>query len=684
MILNWLIVSFALVAAEPLQLPHDFNFEGDVSIRRAAELAEQFLANGTPEDIETAQKLLQIVMSAQEKRTGAAHRGNFLWNSNSATVQDLNAVEFTLSYLIPMMVRNGDRLPEDIRKQVLDCIRLGLEEIKQLDVAVTYTNIASMDCLNSCLGGELLSDEVIASRGYAKFERFAEITASNGTIFEYHSPGYMLVTMRALKRLAENVRHEDTRIRARAMAARLALGTALRIHPKTNRMAGPFSRAYSWQLLFESDTEADIVRQWIADKTAPAWIEHALQSQKLPMQIDETAVADWNIGTTAYLSPSFSFGVASREVSRQSSVLVIHGHRLEKDHPDLVYSRYKVEESDKREENSNAGQRHPAYERYFEQGKFYGVQSKSRAIVVYAPLIPEYFSTYAPFHVDAFSSAKTALIWNERDSVDSIWIDDRLVNDLPAQVKPGGIVTFSMGSVLIAVRPLTITEMGHQSPIQIVEADGRLVFEMYNYLGPRKSFWELDRFSRFYQGQPICAFYVEVDEHSKYPDGKSFCRTIAKGKFRENIDPPGTSYIDSAERLWSAEYERDGETLGMEVDILQWKLKRRWNHEGDLGWPMLECPNARQNDTGQVAVGDAELTCGKHPAWLFADPEAKVWAAGYYGPPAPFKLIVPGGSVEIESMGTGTLVWKAGVVTIEAIGLQGTPKVMNGFLKEQG
>jgi hypothetical protein len=41
--------------------------------------------------------------------------------------------------------------------------------------------------------------------------------------------------------------------------------------------------------------------------------------------------------------------------------------------------------------------------------------------------------------------------------------------------------------------------------------------------------------------------------------------------------------------------------------------------------------------------------------------------------PAPLTLIVPGGRVDIEAMGTGTVVWDNGQVTIEAVDLRGEP-----------
>lgn len=113
---------------------------------------------------------------------------------------------------------------------------------------------------------------------------------------------------------------------------------------------------------------------------------------------------------------------------------------------------------------------------------------------------------------------------------------------------------------------------------------------------------------------------------------------------------------------------------------MEWALKRRWTQDGDLGRPMLRClatpesPIACETRTGQVVVGDATLTCGKEAGWLFASPATRRWVAAYHGlRPAPLTLIVPGGRVDIEATGTGTVVWDNGQVAVEAVDLRGEP-----------
>ena len=116
------------------------------------------------------------------------------------------------------------------------------------------------------------------------------------------------------------------------------------------------------------------------------------------------------------------------------------------------------------------------------------------------------------------------------------------------------------------------------------------------------------------------------------------------------------------------EYARDDRILGIEVDLYEWSLKRRWTQDGPLDWPMHESPYARQSASGQVSIGGATLTCDKGPIWLCACPGGKRYVAAYSGiEMTSLRLEVPGDVVELAEMGAGTVIWDEGQVKIEAI-----------------
>jgi len=653
----------------PLPLPENFNPETLMlskvtengvfhESRQGASFAARLVENGAPEDLELAHKVLDVVLGCQERRENDPHYGNFFWMLEDDVVMDLNAVEFNLEYLIPMMLQHADRLAPATQARVLDAIRLGLDEIHRLDVLPVYTNITLLDILNTCLGGELLGDVAIAQRGYTKLVTWMALTDQQGHPFEYNSPTYTAVTLHALARLVSLVQHTDTRIRARTALARLGLSAALHIHAGTGRWAGPHSRAYHPSVVCETEAEIERLRGWIAEGTLPAWVADALDQRPETFQVVETAMAERQLGLTTYHSPSFALGVSVKEAGGQSNVMMAHYIRPGAERPGVLYTRYLT--NDKWLGDFYHATDRTKSRNLVEEGLFYGVQDGPRAIGFYT-------LKNGP---GVIHSAKVAFIWTGREHVDAIWVGERPVELLPVDIPPGEVIVVGSGNVFFALLPLTRTDLGRDAPIRLVERKGDLILELYNCLGPDKSFWDLNWPGAFYKGKPQCGVYLEMAERASYADGCAFVRAVASGSLRDETDAPFT-YAGEGERLWAVEYTRGGQSLGLEVDLMAWALKRRWTQEGDLGWPMLESPVARQSRSGHIEVGDATLDCGPEPAWLFASPETGRYVAAYHGlEPAPLHLSVPGGNVSIEAMGTGTVVWDKGEVVVEAVGGQ--------------
>ncbi|UCC44930.1 MAG: hypothetical protein JSU65_03125, partial [Candidatus Zixiibacteriota bacterium] len=593
--------------------------------------------------------------------------GNFLWYKENGAVEDLNGVSFTLGTMIPMMIRHGDRLPEDLRERIFASIRLGLDATKRLDVSPGYTNIALFDIENTCLGGELLQDEEILARGRQKLVQWMALTDQFGIPFEYNSPTYTGVAIGSLSSLAKNSKDPEIRVRARTALARIGLSVALHVHPSTGCWAGPHSRAYSGGL---SSKLHNRVVSWVKDGSFPSWAIDAMQYRPERMQVAETAHPGFNMGITTYHSPSFALGVSTTEgLGGQGNSLISQFRRKGTNDPGVLYSRYLI--NDKWIGTFFHPTDRTTTDDLMQEGKFYGVQQGPQAIALYTPVELRYTT-----------SAKATLICRDRKEVDEILVNGQRIDELPALVSPGDTVVICSGDAMIAIRPLTCTDLGHQSPIQLVQLGDDLVLEMYNYKGAKKVFWELQWPGGFFKGVPQSGFYVEMVERSDYRSAAEFSRVVASGKLTDVTEAPFT-YAGEGERLWTVEYSRNDKTLGIEVDLIKWDLKRRWNEEGPIGWPMLESPIARETRTGQVTVGDAKLQYGKEAGWLFGAPETKRWAAGYHGlTSAPLTLTVPGGKVEIDGITAGTVFWDNGKVTVDAIGLQGKPRVTGGQLSE--
>jgi hypothetical protein len=655
------------MTTQPYILPPDFNPATSMLMktteygafhesRQAAHLAAALIANGTAQDLELAERILLAVLKCQELDVADPHFGNFYWMAEDDHVEDLNAVEFVLEEFIPMMLRHGERLSAEMRRRVLESIRLGLNEIERLDVLVAYTNITVLDILNTCLGGELLGDDRIAQRGYGKLAGWIDYTNQSGHPMEYNSPTYSAVTLRALKLLADLVQDDATRQRTQAVTARLALSVALHIHTGVGRWVGPHGRAYQPSVVCETPPEIDLLNEWIDQGIVPDWITDVMARAESSFEVVETAERTREIALTTYHAPSFALGSASGSFHNQANVCMAHYRRPQAERPGVFYTRYILD--DKWFGDSYHATDRTKTRNLPDEGAFFGVQEQNRVLSIYSPL-----------GMDHCFSAKAACIWTRLAEIDEIVVAGQRITDLPYALPPGEPLVVASGDAYIALLPMTISALGRETPITLLERDGDLVLEMANYRGPQKRFWELNWPGAFFKGRPFISFYLEMAERSAHDSAATFAAEVQRGSIQHELAPPFT-YFATGERRYAVSYKRDGCTLGLELDIMQWRLLRRWTSAGDPGWPMLESALARQSAGGEVQVGDAHVFAAHGPVWLFANPERGCWVAGYLGnQPTSLSLHTPQGVVDIPVMAPGTVIWRNGQIVV-----QGTPQ----------
>ncbi len=664
--------------SEPLPLPENYNPNTYLlakttengtfhESRGGAGFARRLLANGADEDIVLAHKVLNATLACQETREIDPHHGNFFWMAEDEFVGDLNAVEFCLENLIPLMMDSTDLLEPKMRERVLAAIRLGLEEIARLDVRVSYSNITMLDILNTCLGGELLEEDSIAKRGYDKLNAWIAYTDRSGTPREYNSPTYTRVCVNALGILSRYLKDEESRVRARTFAARIGITVGLHIHPGTGRWAGPHSRAYHPTVICEGPAEVHAVRDWIKNGSLPDWVDKLIDPRQVPYEVRETASIDEHATLSTYMSDSFSLGVTSVGYGGQSNVILSHFTRRETERPGVFFSRYLT--NDKWLGDFYHATDRTMSRNLIDEGQFLGVQNENRAIALYAPQ-----------KLGVISSAKASYVWTERDRVDEIWIGETRVESLPVDVAPGKVITIVSGDAMFALLPLSRTDMGRNAPIRLVERAGDLVLDIYNYSGSEKSFWEMRADGPFFQGYPKNGVLIEVAERNDYEQAQDFAKAVASGSLDDRSDDPFVS-DGVTDRLWKIEYERDGQKVGIEIDLMKWALKRRWTESGELDYPMLESPFAVQSQDGNLRLGHATVESTKGPVWMVSPPGSETWIVGYHGPePTSLTLTVPGGNISIPQISAGTIHWQDGKIKIDAAGMTSAPSIVGGTL----
>lgn len=688
----------------PLPVPEGFNPELNligsevqgVTYHRVyvnAQHVQKLLDNGTPEDIALAEKIIPALITCQDLNPQSANYGGFKWEVETPMVDDLNAVEFLLDGLIPMMVKNESKLSPEIASQLRESIRLALQNVDRVDVHYKYTNIILKDITNSCLGGELLGDTAIANRGYRRMREWMAFTdAQGGGVYEYNALPYTAVALDVLSKLENLVENEETRVLAKIALARLSVSTGLHLHNTTRRWAGPHGRAYhksyisqdGWYKLKEEEMET--IEDWTAEGILPSWISATMTPDMVPDQIVETVGLDEGISISTYKTEPYAFGVASRNmfnqdnryIAWQSNVFSLVYDKPKDQLPGIIYTRYI--NNDEWLGDFSAGPGRPTDMLIPDKGHFQGVQDENRAIGLY---VPRHLNA-----MDNYTSAKSVIAlprWNNQ--IDRVWVDEQLIENFPTEVKQGATVVIESGEIFIAIKPFKLTSLGIGDKMLIREMndeDRTLVFEMYNYQGPAKTFWELAWPGAFYQGMPQNGWYTEIARQSEYADGAAFAKVVNSGTITDMADPRFT-WTGSEERKWKVEYARAGRKLGMEVDLFDWfRPATKWNQAGEIGFPMMQSKYAVQNMEGKITVGDVQLTCAKEPAWLFVSKDQKTIVAAIHGTTkAPFTLTLPKGSVKIPVLRSGLVVIENGQVTIDALEMEGQPELSKLKLKKK-
>lgn len=482
----------------------------------ALPLARALLDQGDPAALAEAAAIVAAVLDTQELDHRHPYHGNFRWLADDAEVCDLNAVQFVLQGLLPLLVQQGERLPSALLDRCRASVRLALHEEERLDVAPTYSNIHIMSLFALLVGGEWLGDARLQALGRTRWARWVRFTVDSGAPHEYNSPVYGAVDLASLATLQQCVRDPLLRLQARLMYERLWIHLALHLHRPTMQQAGPHCRCYWGQMMTGQNGLKHLVWRetgvaaWLAPgpfggrpgdelpadlalTQAPHWlpepVEHWLahQARALPCEVRETANRADGADLTTYLTPSYALGCASRTygigqddyyIEHQANYLLLHYAR-----PGgwgMLYSRYVV--NDQHFGTLTAAPDRSAIN-FYDQGHFAGIQARNKAIAVYA-LMPQ--------HQEVFS-LKTVIVFPQADLLDEVWVADRCVAvaDLPTSFSAGDWVVIVDGGVYVGLRALAPSQLGRPvSPRLECGPQGELWLTIPNYQGAAKRFWD--------------------------------------------------------------------------------------------------------------------------------------------------------------------------------------------------
>jgi hypothetical protein len=621
-----------------------------------------------------AAAIVAAVLDSQELDPDHPHHGNFLWLAGDAEVVDLNAVQFVLRGLLPLLVKHADRLPDDLVARARAAVRAALAEEERLAVAPTYTNIHLQALFGLVVGGEWLDDAHFTGIGRARWAEWVRFTARDGAPHEYNSPGYGPIDLSALAALHGLVRDRLVALQARVMYERLWLHLALRYHVPTGQHAGPHCRCYwgtmasgrgglqellwrelGWPDLDPPPASLDLAltEHWLPEVVRD-WLES--QARHLPCEIRERANG---ADLTTYMTAGYALGTASRTyrlgqddfyIEHQANHLALHYRRRQG--WAMVYCRYVV--NDRHRGRLGAAPDRPATINFYDQGEFASVQARNRAIALYA----------LERQPEEVHSLKTVVVFPPPESLDELWVDRAPVTpaELPHELPPGAWVAIGDGDVWIGVLVLEPSQLGRRAPTQLERGpEGDLWLTAHNYRGPAKRFWEYASLGgAFWRGNLRAGFVIEVADRGAFPSAAAFVEHLAAAEVEDAVD---------AEHVRRVAYRSGGDELSIAYDLWRTEPRGRWLNGRAYEPPSLDSPVAVQGDGGRLALGDAVATTEPTPIWLTS-------AAGRYAVvnpldrPTPLRLETARGRLDVERFGVGRLEWDGGDAVVE--GLEGS------------
>ena len=669
----------------------DANFDADLdlvvyggphTIRDAIWYAMALLHGDDPAEHQKACRIIRKAIATQETDPASRWYGVLKTSWEAEAPTDPNWAEFNAASFAGIFYRFRHRLDPLTHEQMLAALGRALEAIRRRDVQVSYTNIALLASLSLILGGQILGKGELRRLGEEKLFGWMEYTNLAGAPKEYNSLTYSGVALSPLAEVGAYAEDPEVRLRAQAAEARVWLHLATHFHPTTHQLAGPHSRAYHEEITFnpsptrsclyvvlgdegmigELNTSHDIlkgvviglrtfhcpepVRKLFLRKTYPYLaceqtdVEPEVRfglgdagrlevdHERGEFRVVKTGLLD-RVGvrvtdTTCYMTASYALGTVNRQNANYQRHNLILYYATGKDARKpggfrVVQGGFKASED----------KQHPLHQ----QAMFASAQSRNRAIVLH---------TCPAVRAEEVTSLGAFLKFPEK--VEALYIGERKVVRLPAEVPESAWVFLSDAGTFVAVRPLARTAFDRSSAARIERGEGALYLNMYNYTGRGRAF-PAERIGSLRNG-----YLFEVADRRDVKTFDAFRSRVSRTTVEDRV----------GSNIRSVQWGNGAEGLFIEVEAGHEQTARRSFGGTPYAPPHLHSPNAVQGCSGHLTLGQAELRwTGRLPLVLIAEGKEACVLNPSTGA-GDVTLRVPGATVRVGRMSAGHLIVEGG------------------------
>lgn len=474
------------------------------------------------------------LLDAGEDRAELANRIIDSLSPNRCHFSPMTAMQMLLKYEALLQ----DKVRVKLEQYVQD--NLGWLAEERIHFSMYNDNFAAMAVFTLLTAGERFNDKSVFSAGVRKLEQLQKVFLRCGTIMEYGSPTYTPITTHVLAETVNYVQEPAANEMARNCEERMWTELALRYHPPTSQLAGPYSRAYlidsvghvhllhamlyivygdqvfinPKENLFPPD-ERQIIHIgtdtlmwpntiWVASATyhCPKHLSEVLMNKSYPFeasmtaeclpgseylykQADELEYGAHTGPNVTYMTKDYALGTAHSQffdgAISDSFHLVYRktGEARQQSQIGTVFSRYMFNERLLGESNSYNGQTHGP-EMLRDEGRKFALHHQNCALIVYKP---------KPFEASNVTSMKLSILLPMHYSKpENIWIGSEKLDGSTGESEEPASVFIQDGPVAMAFRPLSTTDLGRKSAVKVKPNGAFLEISFYNYEGPKRSF----------------------------------------------------------------------------------------------------------------------------------------------------------------------------------------------------
>ena len=675
-------------------------YRGQHAIRESLWYALGLLNEVDPEAHRRACRIVRRGIATQEIDPSNRWYGVMKTSWEEETYSDINGVAFNGATFAGIYHHYRDRLDPVTEEQVRSALGRSLEAIRRRDDPVGHMNMALSSSLSLIIGGQDLGNEELRILGEKKLFGWIEYTNLAGGPRDYNNLASGGIALSSLAEIANFAKEPEVRLRARASEARLWLHLATHFHPATHQLAGPHSRAYHEEITFNPSSTKGCLYVLLGDEAlmgelksdqdilsgivvgmrtfhCPDPIKRIFLRKTFPYMACEKTDAEPQIrfglseagqlevdhrrgefrvvktgrlnasggrrvtDTTCYMRASYALGTVNQQTvdcHRHNLILYysIGKNSLKPGSFRVVHGNFRGSEE----------KRHPLHH----QANFISAQNRNRAIVLH---------TCPPVRTEAITCLGAFLKFPEK--VEGLNIGERKVVRLPVEVPESAWVFLSDGGVYIGIRPLARTAFGRSSAARIERGDDALYLNMHNYAGRSRSF-PAERMGTLRNG-----YLFEVADRREVKTFEAFRSRVSRTKVEDRT----TSGVRSV--LWGS----GGDSLFLEVETgREVTATRSFNGQPYIP-PSLDTPNAAQSSSGQIKIGNANLSwTGGIPLVLISEAKETCVINPSTGT-GNVTLRIPGATVWVGAMSPGHIIVEDGRVIRITLNLSPTTGPVN-------